>query len=246
MKSFSAIFVAFLCFSCLSGDDFWVEKPYPEWDRKECEKLLADSPWSYPYAITGVSIPGMMNFSTSRVTEGRSFGEESLDTVTGDREVHLYLQVRFLTAKPMKAAVGRMRMLSQPDNSDLSSQVAQYVNQPDGPEIAVELTWYSEPSGHWALREIEGFLRKSTLAAIQNKTWLSGSSGDTRVPVLRYQGPSETYPGALLFFSRHDEEGNPNFSDTEGDILFHMETEFGLVDLILHPDKMTFEEKFTF
>jgi hypothetical protein len=226
------------------GADFWDKKPYTKWKQKECGKLLKKSPWSHPYAITGVNIPGMMRPGGGEIA-GRSFGDNSLTTDRGDREVHIFLQIRLVTAKPVKAAIGQSRLLADPKNKDLQNQVEQYVNQDDGPEMVVEVTYYSEPSGHSSLRQVEGFLRTTTLPAIQNKIWLSSSSKDIHIPILRYQGPYEGYNGALLFFPRNDESGNPNFDGSEKNILFHMETNFGTVDLLLKPKDMTFEDEFT-
>ena len=231
--------------SYLSAADFWDKKPYTDWKQKECEKLLKKSPWSHPYAITGVTIPGMMDQKTGGTTLGRGYGDGDLDTTIGDREVHIFLQIRFLTARPLKAAVGQSRLLADPKNQDLRDQVEQYINQEDGPEIVVEVTYYSEPKGHPSLRQIEGFLRTTTLEAIQHKVWLSDSSADTQVPILRYQGPQEGYNGALLFFPRYDESGKPYFPGSEGDMLFHMEAGFAMVDLVLKQKDMTFEDEFT-
>lgn len=241
-----AALVLVLSVSTLFSADFWDEKPYTDWRHKDCEKLLADSPWAHPYALTGVNIPGMMDFGRGRVASGRSYGDSEVDTGIGDREVHLYLQIRFLTARPLKAAIGQMRLLADKENKALKDQVEQYVNQEDGPEIIVEITTHSEPEGHFDLRQIDGFLRTTTLPAIQNKVWLSDSSSGTRVPILRYQPPQDGYSGTLLFFSRYDEDGNPCFNGTEHEILFHMEAGFGLIDLILKPGDMVFNEEFTF
>ena len=237
--------LSLLFISSLTAADFWEEKPFPEWSQKECAKLLADSPWAHPYAMTGAVIPGMMR-APGRDAPSRSFGDDSLASQTGDREVHVFLQFRFLTAKPVKAAIGRMRMLSAPGNKDLEQQVNSYVEQDSGPEIVVEVTYYSEPSGHWALRRVEGFLNKSTLESIHNKVWLGGSSTNKRVTLSRYQGPSDNYPGALLYFPRNDEDGNPHFDGTGNNILLHMETDFGEVDLLMDPEKMRFDQDFTF
>ncbi len=240
-----ATLISFLSLTSLLAADFWDQKPYNEWTQKECERILADSPWAYPYAITGVSIPGMMNFETSRQTPSRSFGDSNAGGSTGDREVHLIMQIRFLTAKPLKAAIGQMRLIADPENTVLESQVKQYVDQENGPEVAVEITFRSEPEGHPAIRQIEGFFRTATLPSLQNKVWLSEGSRDVHVPILRYQGPYEGYSGALLFFSRFDESGKDYFENPEDDILFHLEADFGMVDLLTKTKNMRFNDEFT-
>jgi hypothetical protein len=233
-----------LVLSSLLAADFWDRKPYTKWSQQECDKLISKSPWAHPYAITGVNIPGVMAPNGS-VTAGRRFGDGNLAGVGGDSVVRLFLQIRFVTARPVKAAIGQMRLLASPENQALQDQVEQYMNQPDGPEIVIEVTYYSEPAGHLSLRQVDSFLRQATLPTLRNKVWLSDSSKDTHAPILRYQGPSEGYKGALLFFSRNDESGKPFFDGSEREMLFHMETSFGVVDLILKPREMRFQDVFT-
>jgi hypothetical protein len=228
----------------LLADEFWEEKPYQKWKSKQCEKLLQDSPWSHPYAITAVTVPGVMN-QAGGTTRTRSFGDGDLAQTGGDSEVRLYLQIRFVTAKPIKAAIGRSRILGDPKNKALEEQVEQYVNQPDGPEVIAEVTFYSEPAGHLSLRQIENFLRAATLPALKDKVYLSDSGKGIQVPIGRYQGPYEGYNGALLLFPRYDEKGKPYFDGSEKEILFHMETTFAEVDLKLKPQDMVFAGAFT-
>ncbi len=227
------------------ADEFWDKKPYQEWKAKQCEKLLQKSPWSHPYAITAVTIPGVMN-PAGGTTRTRSFGDGDLGDVSGDSEVHLFLQIRFVTARPIKAAIGRTRLLADPKNKALAEQVEQYVNQPDGAEVVVEVTYYSEPAGHPSLRQIENFLRTATLPTLKDRVYLSASTKDVHVPIGRYQGPYEGYNGALLLFPRYDEEGNPHFDGSEREIHFHMQTSFADIDLRLKPSDMIFGGAFAF
>jgi len=234
-----------LAFVYALAADFWDKKPYQEWKMKECQKLLKKSPWSHPYAITTVSVAGVMN-QAGGTTSDRSFGDGELGSVGGDSEVRLYLQVRFVTAKPVRAAIGRSRILADPKNKALGEQVEQYVNQPDGADVVAEVTYYSEPAGHPSLRQVENFLRTATQPTLQERVYLSDSKKGVRVPIGRYQGPYEGYNGALLLFPRYDEEGNPHFDGSEREILFHMETSFATVDLRLKPKDMLFEDAFAF
>ena len=222
---------------------FWEKKPFSDWSKKECGRLLTDSPWAYPYAITGISAPGVMR-SDGRTTPDTDIG--AIPGGVGDREVHLFLLIRFVTARPVKAAIGRSRILAQPENQELVQMVSDYVSQPEAGEIIAEVTFYSEPPGHPFLLSIQNFLRSSTVDSLRGKVDLSSTSTHARVPLSRYVAPGPEQPGALLFFSRLDDAGNRYFHGTEPQILFHMETSFGLVDLIMKPKEMKFEGDFTF
>jgi hypothetical protein len=48
-----------LCALCMWAADFWTTKPFTEWNEKEVNKILTDSPWTEKVTITaGVGGPG--------------------------------------------------------------------------------------------------------------------------------------------------------------------------------------------
>src|SRR5579864_6880896 len=44
LKKFSALL--FLCALCMWAADFWITKPFTEWNEKEVGKILDSSPWT--------------------------------------------------------------------------------------------------------------------------------------------------------------------------------------------------------
>ncbi len=238
-----ALSVLFLLASMVLSAPFWQKKPYSEWSQKDCVKILSNSPWAYPYATTGISLPGFMR------SDGDIVGRTDVGSIAGgvgDREVHIYLRFRFVTSKAVKAAIGQSRLLAQPDNKELAQAVADYIEQPPGDEVIAEVTFYSEPAGHPALQTVQNFLRTSTIDTLKNKVWLSSSSSNAYCPIGRYVPPGANQPGALLFFPRTDDSDKPYFDGSESQILLHMETSFETVDLKMKPKDMQFEGAFTF
>ena len=43
----------FLCALCMWAADFWTTKPFTEWNEKEVQKILSDSPWTAKITISG-------------------------------------------------------------------------------------------------------------------------------------------------------------------------------------------------
>jgi hypothetical protein len=238
-----ALSVLFLLASVALSAPFWQKKPYTEWSEKDCVKLLSNSPWAYPYATTGITLPGFMQ------TDGDIVGGTAVGSITGgvgDREVHIYLRFRFVTSRAVKAAIGQSRLLADPGNKELAQQVVNYVDQPSGDDVIVEVTYYSQPPGHPGLQTVQNFLRTSTIDTLKTKVWLSSSSSDAYDPIDRYVPPGPNQPGALLLFQRNDKSGKPYFDGSEKQILLHMETTSETVDLKMKPKDMQFEGAFTF
>jgi len=237
-----ALSVLFLLASVVFSAPFWQKKPYTEWSEKDCVKLLSNSPWAYPYATTGITLPGFMQ------SDGDIVGGEDVGSITGgvgDREVHIFLRFRFVTARAVKAAIGQSRLIANPGNKEVAEQVANYLEQPQGDQVIVEVTYYSEPPGHPGLQTVQNFLRTSTIDTLKTRVWLSSSSSDVYDPIDRYVPPGANQPGALLFFQRNDASGKPYFDGSEKQILLHMETSFETVDLKMKPKNMKFEGEFT-
>lgn len=227
----------------LWAKDFWQQKDYPQWSAKECNRLLSQSPWAHPYALTGLLIPAPMNQAGGDAEEGETRIGGGFEA--GDREVHLVLQIRFLTARSLRAAVGRLRLLQNPDQPGLPGEVDAYVSQDDPPEIAVELTWFSRPEGHPLLREVEGFFRDTNLEQLRTRCYLSSSETGVFVAPKGFTGPARGYPGVLLTFPRFDDQGGHYFNGSEKTLLFRLEARFGAIEQTFNPRKMVWRGGFT-
>jgi len=56
MKTFVPAIVLGLALAAPAAAQIWQEKPYPQWSKSDCEKILRDSPWSRGRTLTGVNI----------------------------------------------------------------------------------------------------------------------------------------------------------------------------------------------
>lgn len=62
------LFMALLFASALSAQPFWEKKPFTEWSKSECQKVLQDSPWAKRFVITHIQED---RFGQSTAGEGR-------------------------------------------------------------------------------------------------------------------------------------------------------------------------------
>jgi len=51
LKKLSALLI--LCALCMWAADFWTTKPFTDWNDKEVQKLLTDSPWTGKVTVSG-------------------------------------------------------------------------------------------------------------------------------------------------------------------------------------------------
>lgn len=247
----SSLRIRFLLFVLVAGTtllwakDFWESKDFLKWSEKECAGLMTKSPWAYPYALTNLLIPAPANLGGGGGSASRYGTRIGGDFGAGDREVHLVLQMRFLAARPVRAAIGRMRLIQNPASSELPRQVEEYVNQEDPAQIVVELTWSSQPSGHPALRTVEAAFRDDNLDQLRSRCFLSSSETGKYVAISEYTGPAQGYPGALLTFPRFDEQGNPHFTGAEKTLMLRLENRLGTIEQTFNPRKMLWQGKFS-
>lgn len=250
--------IAIIATGSVLGTEFWEKKDFKTWSLKECNRLLENSPWVMNYTMARVtSVSPMGNagrLPTTRSVRDSEFGVDNGDvgelggSSVSDREVFNTLTFRLVTAKPVKMAIGRLRLLSDPDNEELKRQVARYVETADEERIAIEVYYTSKPAGHESLRHIKAFLHQMTPDQLRNTVYLAANDLATRVPVSQYLPPSENAPTAILIFPKKDPDGNPYFTGDEKRIIFHFEldlTRLGdsrkhIVDMNLAPSKMRF------
>lgn len=254
----AAVYIAIIITGSALGADFWEKKDYTTWSLKECNRLLENSPWVMKYTMARItSVRPMGNagrLPTTRSIRDSEFGSDSGESgdsgvsSLSDREVFNTLTFRLVTAKPIKMAIGRLRLLSDPDNEELKKEVARYVETDDEERIAVEVYYSSKPAGHESLRHITAFLHQMTPDQLRNTVYLAANEMTTHIPVSQYLAPSENAPTAILIFPKKDPSGRPYFKGDEKRIIFHFEldlTRLGdsrkhIVDINLAPSKMKF------
>jgi hypothetical protein len=112
------------------------QKPWTEWTKKDVEKFLNDSAWGQTQSEGGGAPSSGSNQSAVTSTMAARNEDRSLSSAgraeSGETKPVSYVKyhVRFLSAKPIRAAFARMVMLSktQPDEN-LTAQLQGFVDR---------------------------------------------------------------------------------------------------------------------
>jgi hypothetical protein len=113
MKKFAAIAVALPI--CLLAADFWQSKPFTEWNTREAQRVLDDSPWARPFYIPvesarqgGKKQRAGMGELDAPVSSGKGGAVEPMEAEAGPAH-QLLLTVRWQSAGAVKEAVLRLK-----------------------------------------------------------------------------------------------------------------------------------------
>lgn len=194
--------------------DFWGKAEYTSWSQKDCEQMVTKSPWAFQYAHTNFYRPAT-NISTGPSTTTEGEASAGFEPQSGERESRIIFQFVLLTAKPIRMARARMLLLQSPG---MTAQAEQFVNQPVGNEILVQVQYSSRPPGISAIHDIQNYFRRATINDFQGNTFLTSSEQKEPIHILRYEPPTEKNPFGLFVFPRFDASGKPYFTGKEKSI----------------------------
>lgn len=172
----------------------WNKKPHTEWNEKEAQKVLNDSPW------------GRSQVFTSPVTLYRgpvSSRQGGVPTSSRPQDAtHVNFRIRFLSAKPVRQAVARMLEVKQKDevSSELAEQLKTFTAGEFQEYIVITVSCdATEPGAN--VREAMTLLQTSATANLKNNTFLE-IKGGKRLFLQEYQQPRSDGLGARFLFPR--------------------------------------------
>lgn len=142
MRTFAKVSVAVLLMAVLAwASDPWKTKPYQQWDQKDVNKVLNESPWVKTISVTAswapqqmsMGVPGSGQTNTPQQQGGMAGGQPGMgggqpgmsggmpggmgQAVQTRRETRF--EARWLSAKTMRKALARLELLdgktTQPD-----------------------------------------------------------------------------------------------------------------------------------
>jgi hypothetical protein len=200
MRLISACFVVVVLASVASAQKL---KPWTEWTKKDIEKTLSDSAWSQTQsegssgqsdsstsAITQVAAPRSADRQMSR--EGES-GESKPSTL-------VKYHVRFLSAKPVRAAFARMVLLSktQPDET-LTQQLQAFIDRDFKDYIVVSVGF--EVGNEKMVGPLMRVFAGAATEELQKTVYLERKDGK-KLFLIEYRAPVEDGMGAKFIFPR--------------------------------------------
>ena len=213
MRVVSACFVVVLVVSLGLAQK---QTPWTEWTKKDVEKTLNDSAWGQTQsegtsdssstqtsAITQVAAPRAADREVSN-RQGES-GEGKPSTV-------VKYHVRFLSAKPVRAAFARMVLLTKPQADEaLAGQLQAFVDRDFADYIVVSVG--VEVGDQKMATPVMRAFSAATTEALQKNVYLERKDGK-KLYLMEYRAPVDDGMGAKFVFPRKF-EGQPFLSEND-------------------------------
>jgi hypothetical protein len=190
------------------------KKSWTEWSKKDVEKTLNDSAWgqtqteggsqpqSNDSAITQVAAPRSADRQISRSGES---GETKPSPV-------VKFHVRFLSAKPVRAAFARMVLLSKSEpDENLTAQLQGFIDREIADYIVVSVG--VEVADEKMAAPLMRAFTAATTEALQKNVYLERKDGK-KLYLMEYRAPIEDGMGAKFVFPRKL-EGQPFLSESD-------------------------------
>ncbi len=211
----AALGAACMCAGVLLAAEWWEKKPYSQWNAKEVQRMLDNSPWGKVHAVT------IMNPTFTGTRDFRTTGTGDLE-----REKQNLFHLHFLTAKPIRMALARRQMLDSKGQAD-KTELDRFVAQSSDQYLILALTLSSIPRGLSSESGYLSALLKLSTPDLTANTFLATKTGK-RVYLVRYDPPGRDGLGAKYYFPRFMEDGRPFVTVDDAEVRF--ETYLTLVE----------------
>jgi hypothetical protein len=85
------------------AEDFWIKKPWNQWSKDECNKILTDSPWTRKWSKSSVTVSAALPGSSGQSSEGAG----------GEKSPEVFYIVQLRSSLPVREAVVRQQQILQ-------------------------------------------------------------------------------------------------------------------------------------
>ena len=178
------------------------DKPWTEWTKKDVDKTLNDSAWGQTQLETD-DTPAPNESAVTQVAAPRSADRQlSRNGESGEAKPVKYVKysVRFLSAKPVRAAFARTVLLAKADaDENLTSQLQSFVDRDFSEYIVVSVgVEVGDPKMGAPIMKV---FSEATAEAIQQNVYLERKDGK-KLFLMDYRPPVEDGMGAKFVFKR--------------------------------------------
>ena len=178
------------------------QKPWTEWTQKDIEKTLNDSAWGQTQTEGGTGSDSSSGAVTQVAAQRSADRQLSRQGESGETKAVSYVkyQVRFLSAKPVRAAFARRVLLAkgQPDEA-LATQLQGFIDR-DFSEYIVVSVGVEVGDQKMAGPIMQAFSSAST-DTLQKTVYLERKDGK-KLFLMDYRPPVEDGMGAKFVFKR--------------------------------------------
>lgn len=183
------------------------KKPWTEWTKKDVDKTLSDSAWSQTQSEGSAGNSGQSQQSSAVTSTMAARREDSnigaasrVESGEAKPSTQVKYHVRFLSAKPVRAAFARMVLLSQSQpNEALTNQLQAFVDRDfaDYIVVSVGIEVSDQRMGAGLARAFTG----ATTDALKQNVYLERKDGK-KLFLMEYRAPTEDGMGAKFVFER--------------------------------------------
>ncbi len=204
--------VAIVATSLVAGSDPWKEKPYKQWDAKDVEKILNDSPWVRQVVVSATWKPASGSAIT-QTTGGRNTGAaggsiSGSSQDSGQSSSDAAFRVVWASSLTIRQAVARRAVLRGTPEAKADEFLSQ---QPDTYVITVQ---GSDMTPFMKMDEMT-LKQKTYLMLKKNKQKLTPD----RVEIRR-QGNSQRIDDVQFYFARKSASGEAVIASDEKQLEF--------------------------
>lgn len=178
-------------------------KPWTEWTEKEAIRLLNDSAWAQTQTEAGATADTAATSAITQTTAARREDQRisaasSVESGESKPRATLNYRVRFLSAKPVRAAFVRMMEL-QGANPERVAELRTFVDRDFGDYIVLSLS--VDGTDRKRLETVNGEINVAEEASLQKNVYLERKDG-VRAFLSNYRPPASDGLGAKLVFPR--------------------------------------------
>ena len=194
------------------------KKPWTEWAKKDVDKTLNDSAWGQTQSEGGSASqqPQQVAAVSSTTAARREDSNISAASRVESGEVkpsnQVKYHVRFLSAKPVRAAFARMVLLSQAQpNEALQGQLQGFIGRDFADYIVVSVG--IEVADEKMAAPLMRAFTTATTEALQKNVYLERKDGK-KLFLMEYRAPTQDGMGAKFIFQRVL-DGQPFLSESD-------------------------------
>jgi len=185
-------------------------KPWDEWNEKEVQKMLNDSPWGQTQTDTNTS-----EMVYSPTNQGASSSSRSTEGAY-NQAINLNFRIRLLSAKPIRQAFARSVGMKNPQ---LVEKLRAFADQKSDQWIVVAVD-YDSTDQRSTGKAMQSF-NSAITSTLKNNTYLETKDGK-RVFLQEYMAPIKDGMGAKFVFPRTSDD-KPFVNAESGYLRFYSE-----------------------
>lgn len=198
-------------------------KPWTEWSEKEATKILTDSAWAQTQTDVAAGSESTQTSAVTQTTAGRREDQRisaasSTESGQSKPRAAISYRVRFLSAKPVRAAFVRMIEL-QGATPERVAELRAFVDRDFGDFIVVVLSVDGNDKKRLAPANEE--INAADEAALQKSVYFERKDG-TKLFLTNYRPPTNDGLGAKFVFPRLV-NGKPFIEPSSGELRFVLE-----------------------